>query len=68
MSDVEPYTNHANNEGVTFVKNNDWVSAVGEMIESKKLKEQGQKNFEYCNIHHNIDAINNKRMQLLTMI
>jgi hypothetical protein len=68
VSDVEPYTNHANNEGVTFAKNNDWVSAVGEMIEGKKLKEQGQKNFEYCQAHHNIDTINNKRMELLEMI
>jgi glycosyltransferase involved in cell wall biosynthesis len=68
VSDVEPYTNHAENEGVTFVKNNNWISAVGEMIESKKLKEQGQKNFEYCKEHHNIDTINQKRMELLKMI
>ena len=68
VSDVEPYTNHANNEGVTFVKNNDWVSALGEMIESKKLKEQGQKNFEYCQTNHNIDTINQKRIELLQTI
>lgn len=65
VSKVEPYTNHIDNEGVLFADGNDW-SIIDEAI--KRRKELGQKNFEYCNEHHNIDTINAKRIQLINEI
>ncbi len=62
VSEVEPYTNHRDNEGVTFVKNNDW-SIIGEVI--KNRKELGEKNYKYCLEHHNIETINQKRISLI---
>jgi glycosyltransferase involved in cell wall biosynthesis len=62
VSEVEPYTNHRDNEGVTFVKNNDW-SIIGEVI--KNRKELGEKNYKYCLEHHNIETINQKRITLI---
>jgi hypothetical protein len=62
VSEVEPYTNHRDNEGVTFIKNNDW-SIIGEVI--KNRKELGEKNYRYCLEHHNIETINQKRISLI---
>ena len=66
VSDVEPYTNHSDNEGVVFVKNNQWTKTLSQLIESGQAKELGKKNAEYCKIHHNMHRINEKRIKLLS--
>lgn len=68
VSKVEPYTNHLDNEGVTFVENNDWITALSQLIESKQLKEKGLKNFEYCEKNHNLEIINQRRINLIKLL
>ena len=67
VSAVEPYTNHRDNLGCFFVKNNDW-SEIGKLIKSDKLKEVGEINYQYCDQHHNLDTINKKRVDLLRKV
>ena len=67
-SAVEPYTNHRSNLGVFFVTNNDWTTPLTKLIESGKSNEIGEINHNYCNEHHNIKAVNQKRYELLKSI
>ena len=65
VSKVEPYTNHRNNLGVLFVTNNDWMTPLRQLIRSEKSKDVGLINHAYCDVHHNIAAINHSRMEVL---
>ncbi len=66
VSDVEPYTNHHDNKGVIFIKNNDW-SVMNEYLSNKPLlKELGQHNYDYCLKHHNLHTINETRIKAIT--
>lgn len=66
VSDVEPYTNHYNNKGVVFVKDNNW-NIMNEYLQDKALlKELGEANFEYCQKHHNLTTINETRIKAIT--
>jgi glycosyltransferase involved in cell wall biosynthesis len=67
VSDTEPYTLHRDNEGVIFVKDNDWETAILSVLQmSKEEREKlGQKNYDYCFRNHNLDLINEKRINLL---
>jgi glycosyltransferase involved in cell wall biosynthesis len=67
-SEVEPYTNHRDNLGVFFVKNNDWMTPLSKLIESDKSKEVGEINHNYCNEHHDIKAVNQRRYELIKSI
>lgn len=67
VSNVEPYTNHRNNLGCFFVNNNDW-SEIGKLIESGKSKQIGEINYNYCNEHHNLKEINEKRLAVLESV
>ena len=67
VSSVEPYTNHRDNLGCFFVKNNDW-SEIGKLIKKNKVKEVGEINYHYCQEHHNLDTINKKRVDLLRQV
>ena len=67
VSEVEPYTNHKGNMGVFFVKQNDW-SEVTKLIESGRMQEVGQANYDYCNEHHNLKEINKKRLDVLNSV
>jgi glycosyltransferase involved in cell wall biosynthesis len=65
VSKVEPYTNHCNNLGVFFVTDNDWKTPLRQLIESDKAKDVGLINHAYCDVHHNMAAINHTRMEVL---
>jgi len=67
VSDTEPYTLHRDNEGVIFVKDNDWETAILSVLQMSKEQRQklGQKNYDYCFRNHNLDLINEKRINLL---
>jgi glycosyltransferase involved in cell wall biosynthesis len=67
VSDVEPYTNHRDNLGVCFVQKNDW-SEITKLIESGRMQEVGQANYDYCNEHHNLKEINKKRLDILQSV
>ena len=67
VSEVEPYTNHKGNMGVFFVKRNDW-SEITKLIESGRMQEVGQANYDYCNEHHNLKEINKKRLDVLNKV
>jgi hypothetical protein len=67
VSEVEPYTNHRDNEGCLFVKNNDW-SVIRNLIESSDMQKLGQANYDYCNQHHNIKDINKTRLEVLNSV
>jgi hypothetical protein len=67
-SNVEPYTNHRSNLGAFFVTNNDWTTPLTKLIESGKSKEIGEINYNYCNEHHDIKAVNQKRYDVLKSI
>ena len=67
VSEVEPYTNHRDNEGCLFVKNNDW-SVIRNLIESGDVQKLGQANYDYCNQHHDIKEINKTRLKVLNSV
>lgn len=62
-SNVQPYTNHKDNPGVVFVDGDNWSDAIGYAIEHREVL--GINNADFCNVHHNIDTINYKRINLL---
>lgn len=68
VSKVEPYTNHRNNLGVFFVTNNDWTTPLTKLIESDKSKDIGLINHAYCDVYHNIAAINHTRFEVLQSV
>jgi hypothetical protein len=68
VSKVEPYTNHRSNLGVFFVEGNDWTTPLTKLIESDKSKDVGLINHAYCDVYHNIAAINHTRFEVLQSV
>jgi len=64
-SAVEPYTNHLNNFGALFAYKNDW-SCIEQAIAERD--ERGQKNGEYCNMNHNLQTINETRLEVIKSV
>jgi glycosyltransferase involved in cell wall biosynthesis len=64
-SAVEPYTNHLNNFGALFAYKNDW-SVIEQAIAERD--ERGQKNGEYCNKNHNLQRINETRLEVIKSV
>ena len=66
-SDVKPYNFHWNNMGVYFVNNTftNWYEGLNNFLKYYDIEGQGEANYEYCNIHHNLKTINQKRYEML---
>ena len=68
VSKVEPYTNHIDNKGVTFVEKNDWQTPLKAILESENWKQQGLLNYEYCQTKHDIREANKKRIEVIKKV
>ena len=61
-SKVKPYTNLADNFGVTVT--NDFYTVMASMIENKhRIKDAGEINQSYCLANYNLTEINEKRLK-----